>query len=43
MKYNNMYSDDIVLEHSSSCICRIPEEWKAQQVPAPMFLEELNL
>jgi len=24
----NMYSDDIDLDHSSSCICRIPEEWK---------------
>lgn len=24
----DMYSDDIELEHSSSCICRIPEEWK---------------
>ena len=22
------YSDDIDLEHSSCCICRIPEEWK---------------
>ena len=21
----NMYSDDIQLEHSSSCICRIPD------------------
>ena len=24
----DMYSDDIHIEHSSSCICRIPEEWK---------------
>jgi hypothetical protein len=24
----DMYSDDIDLEHSSCCICRIPEEWK---------------
>ena len=24
----DMYSDDIELEHSSCCICRIPEEWK---------------
>ena len=24
-----MYSDDIDLEHSSCCLCRIPEEWKA--------------
>lgn len=23
----DMYSDDIELEHSSCCICRIPEEW----------------
>lgn len=23
----DMYSDDIDLEHSSSCICKIPEEW----------------
>ena len=23
----DMYSDDIDLEHSSCCICRIPEEW----------------
>ena len=23
----NMYADDIELEHSSCCICRIPEEW----------------
>ena len=22
-----MYGDDIVLEHSSCCICRIPEDW----------------
>ena len=24
----DMYSDDIELEHSSCCICRIPEEWR---------------
>jgi len=24
----DMYSDDIDLEHSSSCLCKIPEEWK---------------
>lgn len=24
----DMYSDDIDLDHSSSCICQIPEEWK---------------
>ena len=24
----DMYSDDIDLEHSSCCCCRIPEEWK---------------
>ena len=24
----DMYSDDIHIEHSSSCICRIPMEWK---------------
>ena len=24
----DMYSDDIELEHSSCCICRIPEDWK---------------
>ena len=23
----DMYSDDIELEHSSCCICRIPEDW----------------
>ena len=23
-----MYGDDIVLEHSSCCICKIPEDWK---------------
>ncbi len=23
----DMYSDDIQLEHSSCCICRIPEDW----------------
>ena len=23
----DMYGDDIELEHSSCCICRIPEEW----------------
>ena len=23
-----MYGDDIELEHSSYCICRIPEDWK---------------
>jgi hypothetical protein len=22
-----MYGDDIELEHSSCCICRIPEDW----------------
>ena len=26
----DMYSDDIELEHSSCCICRIPEDWKTQ-------------
>lgn len=26
----DMYSDDIELEHSSSCICKIPEDWKTQ-------------
>ena len=26
----DMYSDDIELEHSSCCICRIPEDWKSQ-------------
>ena len=26
----NMYGDDIELEHSSCCICRIPEDWKTQ-------------
>lgn len=25
----DMYGDDIELEHSSSCICRIPEEWSS--------------
>ena len=25
-----MYGDDIVLEHSSCCICRIPTDWKLQ-------------
>lgn len=24
----DMYSDDIDLEHSSCCCCKIPEEWK---------------
>lgn len=24
----NMYGDDIVLEHSSCCICKIPADWK---------------
>ena len=24
----DMYGDDIELEHSSCCICRIPEDWK---------------
>jgi len=24
----DMYSDDIHIEHSSACICRIPMEWK---------------
>ena len=24
----DMYSDDIDLEHSNCCICRIPEEWR---------------
>ena len=24
----DMYSDDIDLEHSNCCICKIPEEWK---------------
>ena len=24
----DMYSDDIELEHSSCCICRSPEDWK---------------
>lgn len=28
----DMYGDDIELEHSSCCICRIPEDWKTQQV-----------
>lgn len=23
----DMYGDDIELEHSSCCICRIPEDW----------------
>ena len=26
----DMYGDDIELEHSSCCICRIPEEWETQ-------------
>ena len=26
----DMYSDDIELEHSSCCICRIPADWKSQ-------------
>ena len=26
----DMYSDDIDLEYSSCCICRIPEEWKSE-------------
>ena len=26
----DMYGDDIELEHSSCCICRIPEDWKTQ-------------
>ena len=25
----DMYGDDIELEHSSCCICRIPEEWSS--------------
>jgi len=25
-----MYGDDIVLEHSSCCICKIPADWKSQ-------------
>ena len=25
----DMYGDDIELEHSSCCICRIPKEWKS--------------
>ena len=25
----DMYGDEIELEHSSSCICRIPEEWSS--------------
>ena len=29
LKQKNMYSDDIDLARSSSCICRNPEEWKA--------------
>ena len=26
----DMYSDDIELEHSSCCICKIPADWKSQ-------------
>ena len=26
----DMYGDEIKLEHSSSCICRIPEDWLAK-------------
>ena len=26
-KLYEMYGDDIELEHSSCCICRIPEDW----------------
>ena len=26
----DMYGDDIELEHSNCCICRIPEDWKTQ-------------
>ena len=26
----DMYGDDIELEHSSCCICRIPEDWETQ-------------
>ena len=26
----DMYSDDIHIEHSSNCICRIPEEWRSK-------------
>ena len=26
----DMYGEDIELEHSSCCICRIPEDWKTQ-------------
>ena len=26
----DMYSDDIELEHSSCCICKIPADWKTQ-------------
>jgi predicted DNA binding CopG/RHH family protein len=29
-KLYEMYGDDIELEHSSCCICRIPEDWKKQ-------------
>lgn len=29
-KLYEMYGDDIELEHSSCCICRIPEDWKTQ-------------
>jgi len=25
-----IYGDDIVLEHSSCCICKIPADWKSQ-------------
>lgn len=27
----DMYSDDIHIEHPSSCICRIPEEWRSKK------------
>ena len=26
----DMYGDDIELEHSNCCICRIPEDWNKQ-------------
>ncbi len=29
-KLYEMYGDDIELEHSSCCICMIPEDWKSQ-------------
>ena len=28
----DMYSDNIDLEHSSCCICRISEEWKWKDI-----------